>query len=61
MLEAGMKERDEKGFNLFRTVLAVDGMLQHLAIEATSYFSQYAGKDGSIHFHVVPSENLKNV
>ena len=61
MLEAGRKERDEKGLNRFRAVLAVDGMLQHLAIEATSYFSQYVGKDGRIHFHVVPSENLKNV
>jgi hypothetical protein len=61
MLEAGKKERDEKGLNRFRAVLAFDTAAQHCETSAKSYFSQYAGKDDRMHIHVVSTENLKDV
>ena len=61
MLEAGKKERDEKGLNRFRAVMAVDIAAQHLEAAAKSYFSQYAGKDDRIHLHVVSAADLKNI
>ena len=61
MLEAGRKQRDEKGLNRFRAVLAVEGSLPPIEIEAKSYFAQYAGKDDRMHIHVISAADLKGL
>jgi hypothetical protein len=61
MLEAGRKERDERGLKRFRAVLAVDGIPQYVEREATAYLSEYTGKDDRIHVHVVSSADIKDV
>lgn len=61
MLDAGRKERDENGLKRFRAVLAVDGTAQKIEPDAAVYFSQYAGKDDNIHFHVVSSSGLNDI
>lgn len=58
MLEAGRNERDARGLNRFRAVVAVDDTTRYVAAEAVLYFSQYAGKDERIHLHVVPFNAL---
>ena len=61
MLEAGRKERDERGLKRFRAVLAIDGIPQYVEREATAYLSEYTGKDDRIHVHVVSSADIKDV
>ena len=59
MLEAGKRERDERGLNRLRVVLAVDNDLQHAANKAESFFSQYADRDDRMHIHVVSTADLR--
>jgi hypothetical protein len=61
MLEAGKRERDGRGLNRFRAVLAVDNDLQHYEKEAESYFSQYADRDDRMNIHVVSTADLKDL
>jgi hypothetical protein len=59
MLETGKKERDARGLNRFRAVLAVKTP-QAVAPRANQYFSLFEGKDDRMHIHVVPVNDLKN-
>ena len=59
MLETGKKERDARGLNRFRAVLAVETPLA-VAPRANLYFSLFEGKDDRMHIHVVPVNDLKN-
>ena len=61
MLAAGQKERDERGLNRFRAVLATDKINQNIVAEAALYFSQFAGRDDRMHFHVVPQNALADI
>jgi len=61
MLAAGQKERDERGLNRFRAVLAADETDQDIAAEAAFYFSQFAGRDDRMHLHVVPQNALSDL
>lgn len=61
MLAAGQKERDERGLNRFRAVLATDESNQNIAAEAALYFSQFAGRDDRMHLHVVPQNALSDL
>jgi hypothetical protein len=61
MLEAGKKERDERGLNRFRAVLAVGDTQKHIESEAKSYFSRYAGSDDRMHMHVVSSLDIRDI
>lgn len=56
MLAAGKRERDWRGLNRFRAVLAVSGNHPGVAAEATLYFSEFGGKDDRIHFHIIPRD-----
>jgi hypothetical protein len=58
MLETGKKERDERGLNRFRAVLAVENH-QTAAPQANLYFSLFEGKDDRMHLHVVARDALK--
>lgn len=59
MLKTGKKERDDRGLNRFRAVLAVESP-QNVAPLAEQYFSLFADRDDRMHIHVVPLQNLKN-
>ncbi len=59
MLKTGRKERDERGLNRFRAVLAVENP-SNVASLVEQYFSLFDGKDDRMHIHVVPLQNLKN-
>ena len=59
MLETGKKERDARGLNRFRAVLAVETP-QTVEPRANLYFSLFKGKDDRMHIHVVPVNDLKN-
>jgi len=61
MLAAGKRERDARGFNRFRAVLAVDDTPQHVAKKAQLYFSHYADRDDRMHIHVVAIAALKDL
>ncbi|KPK22713.1 MAG: hypothetical protein AMJ61_16925 [Desulfobacterales bacterium SG8_35_2] len=61
MLAAGRKERNERGLNRFRAVLATDETNQNIAAEAALYFSQFAGRDDRMHLHVVPQNALSDL
>ncbi len=61
LLAAGRKERDERGLNRFRAVLAVENNPSHFATEAQLYFSQFAGRDERIHLHVVAAADLEDI
>jgi hypothetical protein len=61
MLAAGKKERDARGLNRFRAVLAVAVTPDDIETEAQSYFKQYAGDDNRMHIHVVSSVALRDV
>ena len=59
MLETGKKERDARGLNRFRAVLAVETP-QTVAPQADLIFSLFEGKDDRMHIHVVLVNDLKN-
>ena len=59
MLETGRKERDDRGLNRFRAVIAAENP-QYLAPMAEKYFSLFADRDDRMHIHVVPLQNLQN-
>jgi hypothetical protein len=59
MLKTGKKERDDRGLNRFRAILAVENP-QNVTPRVEHYFSLFADKDDRMHMHVVPLENLKN-
>lgn len=56
MLAAGKKERDRRGLNRFRAVLAVSGNQSGVAAEATLHFSEFDGREDRTHFHVIPRD-----
>jgi hypothetical protein len=56
MLAAGKKERDRRGLNRFRAVIAVSDNHPGVAAEATLHFSEFDGRDDRIHFHVTPRD-----
>jgi hypothetical protein len=59
MLQTGKEERDARGLNRFRAVLAVETP-HAVAPRANQYFSLLEGKDDRMHIHVVPLKDLKN-
>ncbi|MBW2467431.1 MAG: hypothetical protein JRF02_09035 [Deltaproteobacteria bacterium] len=59
MLESGKKERDERGLNRFRAVLAVASPADVSPL-ANQYFSRFEGKDNRMHIHVVSVNELKD-
>ena len=59
MLHTGKKERDARGLNRFRAVLAVETP-HTVTTRANLYFSLFEGKDDRMHIHVVPLNSLKN-
>lgn len=61
LLVAGRKERDDRGLNRFRAVLAVDNNPAHFAAETQRYFSEFADRDERIHLHVVASADLEGI
>ena len=61
MLEAGKKERDERGLSRFRAVLAVENSPHDIEAQAQSFFTRYAGKDDRIHMHVIPAADIKGL
>jgi hypothetical protein len=58
MLETGKNERDARGLNRFRAVLAVETP-QTVEPQANLCLSQFEGKDDRMHIHVVPLKDLK--
>jgi len=61
MLAAGRRERDQKGLNRFRAVLAVDPPYEDIAGRAALCFAGFCGRDERIHFHVVSSRTIQNL
>jgi len=59
MLQTGKEERDARGLNRFRAVLA-SATPQTVELQAKLYFSQFEDKDDRMHIHVVPLIELKN-
>lgn len=59
MLAAGRHERDQRGLNRFRAVLAVDSPGDILP-QASLFFSECKGRDDRMHIHVVPVDVLKD-
>ena len=57
MLAAGKEERDARGLNRFRAVLATDSP-QTMQLQADSCFSQFNGSDDRMHVHVVSVDEL---
>ncbi len=60
MLQTGKEERDARGLNRFRAVLAVETP-HAVAPRANLYFSLFEGKDDRMHIHIVPLKDLKNL
>jgi len=60
MLAAGKKERDARGLNRFRAVLAVENP-QTIQLQANLCFSQFKDRDDRMHIHVVAVDVLKDV
>jgi len=58
MLAAGRKERDERGLNRFRAVLAVDSVNQYDADAANRFFTEFVHKDDRMHLHIVSKDAL---
>ncbi len=56
LIAAGRKERDEKGFNRLRIVLAVDDIDEVKRI-ATDIFNN-ADKDDKVHLHIILKKNI---
>jgi len=56
LIAAGRKERDEKGFNRLRIVLAVDDIDEVKRI-ATGIFNN-ADKDDKVHLHIILKKNI---
>lgn len=56
LIAAGRKERDEKGFNRLRIVLAADDIDEVKRI-ATSIFNN-ADKDDKVHLHTILKKNI---
>jgi hypothetical protein len=61
MLAAGKKERDDRGLNRFRAVLAVVDNPAGMIAAATVHFSEFDGRDDRIHFHVIPGYVLDDL
>ena len=61
MLADGQKERDERGLNRFRAVLAVAANPHDIETQARAFLMQYAGNDDRMHIHVVSSAALLNI
>jgi hypothetical protein len=59
MLAAGKKDREARGLNRFRGVLAVEDP-QTIQLQADLCFSQFEGCDDRMHIHVVPVDELKD-
>jgi hypothetical protein len=59
LLETGKNERDARGFNRFRAVLAVENP-QTVEPQAELCFTLFEGKDDRMHIHVIPVDDLKN-
>ena len=60
MLAAGRQERDQRGLNRFRAVLAVDSP-EAILPQANRFFSQCKDRDDRMHIHVVQVDALKNL
>lgn len=56
-IASGLVERDAKGFNRLRVVLAAD-IPEELREAAEQTFSESAPRDGRVHLHVVGSGDL---
>jgi hypothetical protein len=60
MLSEGKRERDNLGFNRFRAVVVTDRKSE-LALLASRIFAERPDKDDKIHFHVLASEEMKEL
>jgi len=60
MLAAGKKERDARGLNRFRAVLAVENP-QTIQLQVEFCFSQFKDSDDRMHIHIVSVDELKDV
>ena len=60
MLVAGKAERDEKGMNRFRVVLATKHV-EDIDIISREIFEQFSEKDEKIHLHVVQKEDVSGI
>jgi hypothetical protein len=58
LLAAGRRERDERGLNRFRAVLAVDDSLENIAAAAEYGFAGFPGRDDRIHLHIIAGDAL---
>jgi len=56
MLLKGMKERDQRGLNRFRAVIATDHVEPMGAI-AEEIFRDFRARDKAVHLHVVPAHD----
>ncbi|MDY6953713.1 MAG: hypothetical protein SWE60_19570, partial [Thermodesulfobacteriota bacterium] len=52
MLRRGMKERDQRGLNRFRAVVATDG-IEPIGAVAEEIFTAFRNRDDKVHLHVV--------
>lgn len=59
MLAAGRRERDTRGLNRFRAVLAVESP-ETVLPQANLILAQFKGSDDRMHIHVVPVDTLKD-
>ena len=59
MLVAGKKERDARGLNRFRAVLAVETP-QIIEPQVNRCFSLFEDNDDCMHIHVISVDDLKN-
>ncbi|MBW2196244.1 MAG: hypothetical protein JRF37_12150 [Deltaproteobacteria bacterium] len=60
MLAAGKAERDQKGMNRFRCVVATDHV-ESVDLLSKEIFEQFSGKDEKIHLHVVQKEDVSGI
>lgn len=60
MLAAGKAERDQKGMNRFRCVIATDHV-ESVDLLSKEIFEQFSGKDEKIHLHVVQKEDVSGI
>ena len=60
LLARGRDERDQRGLNRFRAVLATDNVEAVRAL-AEQLFDEFGVKDEKIHLHVVSNEEVANL
>jgi hypothetical protein len=61
MLAAGRRERDARGLNRFRAVLAIDTDRHQVENEVHQYFSASPDRDDRMHLHVVDAAALETI